>query len=243
MLNLLFDKTEPYNNFTPEHWWALILFSLFIYAIVKWSIKGLSAKNKQSIFILLSFIPLAALLLRTIMDYSVRELSLQEDLPLHLCRVLSLVAPVIVLWGKQKPLKVFYILVLAGVTNAMITADIVYGFPHYGYFLYWIYHGSLVLLAFYGILVFRTRLNLKDGLIAFISVNVYFFFVHLLNVALEANYMYSRFKPERKSVMDLLGEWPTYLLWLEVMAFLLILIILFIFEAGIIRTKKKSIKD
>ena len=80
-------------------------------------------------------------------------------------------------------------------------------------------------MAIYGILVFKTHLSLKDGILAFVMVNVYYGLLHLLNVALDANYMYSRAKPEVASIMDVLGDWPTYIIGLEGIALLMILII------------------
>jgi hypothetical integral membrane protein (TIGR02206 family) len=229
MLNKILYNEALYHNFTLEHWIALTVFVLVTYGIIKAG-RNLSESNKTKVLILLSFIPLVALGSRIVMDWQIRGVTLQDDLPLHLCRILSFVAPVIVLYGNKRAKSILYYLALAGVTNAMITADIFYSFPHYGYFVYWIYHGTLIILALFGILVMQNQLSLREGLLTFLVINLYFLVLHFINIALDSNYMYSRGKPQTASLMDFLGPWPVYIIWLEVIALALIFIIYFLFK-------------
>ena len=95
-------------------------------------------------------------------------------------------------------------------------------------------------MAIYGIVVFKTHLSLKDGLHAFLAINIYFGLMHILNVSIESNYMYSRSKPEVDTLMDLLGEWPAYILGLELLAVLMILLIHLIMGRWIVPKKMRS---
>ena len=229
MLNKILYNEVLYQNFTGEHWIALIVFVLVTYGIIKAGSK-MSESKKSNVLILLSFIPLLALGSRIVVDWQIRGVTLQDDLPLHLCHILSFAAPLIVLYGNKRAKSILYYLALAGVTNAMITADIVYSFPHYGYFVYWIYHGTLIILALFGILVMQNQLRLREGLLTFLVINLYFLVLHFINIALDSNYMYSRGKPQTASLMDFLGPWPVYIIWLEVIALALIFIIYFLFK-------------
>lgn len=223
-MNIFFQNTIPYKNFTLEHVFALLIIGLLTCILIVRQ-KNTSYTQKRRVSIVLAFVPLMALIIRTIIDASIRPLTLQDDLPLHLCRILSLIAPIVILYGNRKAHKILYYLVLAGTLNAMITADIEFGFPHYGYFFYWIYHGILVVLALYNLVIFKIHLSLKDGLHAFLIVNAYFVALHTINILIGANYMYSRYKPAVASIMDYLGDWPIYLFWLEILAILMILLI------------------
>ena len=224
-MEYLLYASEPYRNFTPEHWITLILLTFVYLAVIRRAICCLQENDQFRLWKVLSLVPLLSLVLRTLVDASLRPLSWQEDLPLHLCRILSLAAPLVAWSMNQKAIRIFSYLVLAGVVNAMITADIEFGFPHYGFILYWFYHASLVLMVLFGLFVFRIRPGLRDGWQAFLVVNAYFILLHLFNIGIDANYMYSRYKPDTASVMDFLGSWPEYLFWLEWIALGLIGII------------------
>lgn len=229
VLDKILYTNDLYRNFTWEHWIALFVFVLSTYLLVKFG-KSLPENKKVKVLKGLSFVPLFMLGTKMILDWQLNGITLQDDLPLHLCRILSFIAPLIIWFGNKRAKKILYYLALAGVTNAMITADIVYSFPHYGYFVYWIYHGTLIIIALYGILVMNCKLSLKDGLITFLTINLYFLILHFINIALDSNYMYSRGKPATASLMDFLGPWPVYIIWLEVIALALIFIIYIIFR-------------
>jgi hypothetical integral membrane protein (TIGR02206 family) len=47
-------------------------------------------------------------------------------------------------------------------------------------------------------------------------VNVYAGCIYLLNKRIGSNYLYIMKKPENASLLDFLGAWPWYLLWMEV---------------------------
>jgi hypothetical integral membrane protein (TIGR02206 family) len=228
-LNKILYHKDLYQNYTLEHWMALLLFFLITYWIIR-SGKSYAEDKKRRVIVFLSFIPLIMLALRTLLDWQTKGVTLQDDLPLHLCRILAFIAPLVILYANKRVKSILYYLVLAGVSNAMVTADITYSFPHYGYFIYWIYHGALLLLALFGILVMKSHMTFRAGVAAFISINVYFVVLHFINIALDSNYMYSRAKPGTASLMDYLGPWPLYILWLEVIAFGLIIVIYFIFK-------------
>jgi|GEM_PF-518181 hypothetical integral membrane protein (TIGR02206 family) len=228
-MNKFLHHHIEYKNFTIEHAVALLFFTIVIYALVVISKRYFTESQKRNTAIILSFIPVAAMLFRMTIDYNLKGLNLSDDLPLHLCRILTIAAPIIVLLNHEKSLKIFCYLVLAGVVNALITADIEYGFPYYGYFMYFLYHGFLVVLVFYEILIRKIHLGIRDGLQSFLTINVYFIILHLINIVLDSNYMYTRAKPSVASIMDVLGAWPYYILWIELIAFLLIFIIHLVF--------------
>jgi hypothetical integral membrane protein (TIGR02206 family) len=213
-----------YENFSAQHYFALLLFLGILLWLINMS-KRISDLQNKNTFTILAWIPFFALILRMVLDHFHRGLNVQDDLPLHLCRMLALISPMVAWFNKEGFTQIFIYIALAGTINAMITADPGYGFPHYEYFIYWVYHGGIVLVALFAWIVLKVKLTPRSGLLSLIIINVYFALVHWVNVLLSSNYMYSRHKPQVSTLMDHLGEWPFYILWLEGIALVLVTMI------------------
>ncbi len=155
-----------------------------------------------------------------------------NDLPLSLCDIVFLLC----IWAFVSPRESIVILAtywgLAGTLQAMITPDLAYGFPDKEYFTFFIGHSVIVIGVFF--LVGKTRYrDLTRGrgvATAFTGLLAYTFCVGGLNALLGWNYGYLCRKPTSASVLDLLGEWPTY-----VLAGLVFALILFFLLAGLLR--------
>lgn len=107
---------------------------------------------------------------------------------------------------------ILYFWVLAGTSQALLTPDLKFGFPHYESIFYWQIHGGLVLVILYAVLVYGMKPSWQDCKNAFYAGVVYLISVHLINIALGSNYAYTMHKPPGGSILDLMGPWPWYLL-------------------------------
>lgn len=117
------------------------------------------------------------------------------------------------MWNKNKTLfGILYFWVLAGTSQALLTPDLAYGFPHYESIFYWQIHGGLVLVILYAVFVYGMRPNLKDFKNAFIASLIYLVVIHGINILLGSNYAYTMHKPPGASMLDVMGPWPWYLL-------------------------------
>ena len=137
------------------------------------------------------------------------------DLPLFLC---SFMALFIFIFTNNRKYLIFEILlfwIIAGTSQAVITPDVSVGFPSFSYFRYWIAHLGLIVIIFYAIFVFKMRPTWKSMFKSFLALQVYMLAVFGFNYALGGNYSYLNKKPNSASVLDYLGEWPTYLLVVE----------------------------
>ena len=163
-----------------------------------------------------------------------------NDLPLSLCDIVFLLC----IWAFVAPREIVVILAtywgLAGTLQAMITPDLAYGFPDKEYFTFFIGHSVIVVGVFF--LVGKTRYqNLARGrgvLKAFSGLLVYTLCVGGLNAILGWNYGYLCRKPNSSSVLDLLGDWPAY-----VLAGLAFALILFFLTAGLLKVLWKLSKS
>lgn len=66
---------------------------------------------------------------------------------------------------------------------------------------------------------------MQDFLNAIIYAQVYLVGVHMLNQVMGSNYGYTMGKPPGPSVLDLMGPWPWYLLWGEILMIILYLLL------------------
>lgn len=147
----------------------------------------------------------------------------RSDLPINFCNLAGLLVPALMWKPRQKVHEVLYYLVLAGTLQAILTPDLEEGFPHFGYFAYWIVHSGLVV---YVILVTAT-LRLVPSAMGMLKtlgwLNLYAFATVLFNLAFGTNYMYMMHKPPTPTLLDVFGPWPWYILVCEAAALVLFL--------------------
>ncbi|HEX5625243.1 MAG TPA: TIGR02206 family membrane protein [Saprospiraceae bacterium] len=136
---------------------------------------------------------------------------LREDLPFHLCNILTLLFPIALYYRLRWFFGILYFWVLAGTLQAVITPDLKEPFPHFIYFRYWLVHCGLVSLIFYGIHALRWKVHLRDIKYAIIGANVYLVFSLLVNWWTGGNYFFTMRKPDAESMLDYLGPWPWYM--------------------------------
>ena len=58
-----------------------------------------------------------------------------------------------------------------------------------------------------------------------IWMNIYVVIVYFINIAIDSNYLMINYKPNMPSILDLLPEWPTYILYMEIMGVITILLL------------------
>ncbi len=136
----------------------------------------------------------------------------ESSLPLHLCDAAVFVSVVALLTQRQVPYELAYFWGLGGSSQALVTPGITASFPSYEFFRYFCSHGGIIVVVAY--LTFGRRMRPRPGSVArTIAISaVYMVVVGVVNKWLSANYMFICRKPETASVIDVLGNWPWYLL-------------------------------
>jgi hypothetical integral membrane protein (TIGR02206 family) len=165
-------------------------------------------------------------------NYSVGRWTIQTMLPLHLCSVLVWVGALMLVTKNYRIYEFMYFMGIAGAIQALATPDLGnYGFPHFRFFQTFISHGLIVTSAIYMTVVEGFRPTLKSIPRVVIWMNVYALIVFFINNAIGSNYLMINHKPELPSLLDLLPEWPIYILYMELIGFLSILLLYFPFAA------------
>ena len=217
MDHLFFSFDIPFQSFSTDHWWALCAFFVFLSLVIK--IHGSLSKAQnlwlaRSIGIFLS----ATVLLFSWIHWANGLFNYRVDLPLSICNLFALLAPLLFWQPNFKRFEVIYFLVICGTFQAMLTPDLYAGFPSYGFFKYWIVHGGLVILVIHHLLAFDLVPRAKGMLITFVWLNAYLVLLTPLNLWLGSNYFYLMDKPINPSILDYFGPWPFYIVICEIVA-------------------------
>ncbi len=213
--------------FSFEHL-APIFFFLLLGAIsIYIANRHLNDKGQRILGASIGAIALLGVLLRATYLMSVGEFSIEEELPIHLCRILAIAAPFALYSRNKKVLGVLYFAIYAGTLNANLTPDVDAAYPELKYFAYWMMHSVLLVVPWYAISVYKFKINWKDFVNAFYFLNLYFVGITLINWLLGSNYFYTCYKPVSGSLLDHFGEWPMYVIVTYLLGLLLMFILYF----------------
>lgn len=158
-------------------------------------------------------------------EVAVGEFDMRKDLPLNICYSAAFLLPVLMWKPTLRMHEVLYFTVLAGTVQAVLTPDLVHGFPHYGFFRYWVAHSGLVAYVIYVTWSLKLFPDIRGLFRAFGWLNLYVAVMFVLNLLIGSNYMFVMRKPETPSLLDLFGPWPWYILVCEFVALVIFLIV------------------
>lgn len=145
-------------------------------------------------------------------------LSIKMDLPMHLCDWAMIVIAVTLIKKNQYSFELAYFWGLGGTLQALITPDITEDFPAVSFILFFLSHSLVIVSILYFTLGLKMRPYPVSIIRVFIWSQVYFVVAFGVNLLLDANYGYLMHKPPNPTLIDYLGEWPYYLISLELVA-------------------------
>lgn len=142
--------------------------------------------------------------------------TVQSMLPLQICSLMVWVSSIMLVTRSFKIYEFAYFLGIGGGLQALATPDLgIYGFPHFRFFQTLLSHGLIVTAPIYMTLVEGFRPTWKSMLKVALWTNVYALAIYFVNNALGSNYLMLNAKPDVPSLLDLLPEWPWYILWMQ----------------------------
>lgn len=161
------------------------------------------------------------------------EYTIQKDLPLYLCSLLAIILPVFTMYRKFWMFEILVFWIIAGTLQAVITPDIAAGFPTFDYMRYWVVHLGLLLVISYAIVVYKMIPNFRSVFKSFFALQLYVLAIVFINYLLNANYFYLNQKPQSASLLNYLGEWPVYVIVVQLILvpyFLLIYLPFYVYK-------------
>ncbi|MEF3274684.1 MAG: TIGR02206 family membrane protein [Chloroflexus sp.] len=152
--------------------------------------------------------------------------SIQYMLPLHLCTLFTWLSVAMLLTRSYRIFEFAYFMGIGGALQALLTPDIgIYGFPHFRAFQSFISHGGIVLAALTMIALEGYRPTWGSVGRVIVGANLLMAVVGVINWVLDSNYLFLARKPYTPSLLDLLGPWPIYIIWMEVIGIVTILLL------------------
>ena len=204
---------------------ALVLLNLFLI-----SFRNASDGTKGTLRWLLALILIVNEVAWHYWNYIYGKWTIQTMLPLHLCSLLVWTGAYMLMTRNYRVYEFMYFMGIAGAIQALATPGIgIYGFPHFVFFQYFLSHGLIITSAIYMTVVEGFRPTLKSILRVVVWMNVYALLIYFVNLAIGSNYLMINEKPPPRTLLDLLPEWPVYILCMELIGFLSILLLYFPF--------------
>ena len=150
--------------------------------------------------------------------------SVKESIPIHLCNISYIMSCLLLLFKKQFYFEwVLYFGVASGI-NAILTPELTHGSDFWKYSYFYISHALLVILPFIMIKKYNFFPRKNSWFKFFCLINLIAPFIYIINNLLQSNYMYLNSKPQAENPF-LIGDWPWYILGLELVVFVFLLII------------------
>ncbi len=212
------NDTTPFHQWSFSHFMALGVSLLTILLLPWYSKNYLSPKQQQNVGSFIGISITLSLLIWNLLNYLSGTYSLQEDLPLQLCRFSNLTIFLVMVYRKQWWFELLYFWALGGMLQASITPDLQENYPHFLYFRYWVGHTGMILAIVYACVVYGMRPQVKHIWKAMVGINVFLVVAAIVNYMLDANYFWICGKPPSASILDYLGPWPYYVFFAEFVA-------------------------
>lgn len=212
---------EPFILFGKAHLitvFVMIIISVLLLVMCKKSPRF--AKNFK-IYLLVSLI--VQDLLYRLWGGFYQGVDLTVALTLHLSSMSVILAIVLLYKYKQIWFDLLFYWGLLAVPQAIITPGISsYGFPHLRFFHILSIHMTVMVVVFYFLIIEKrkpSKISLKRSLII---THLYGGFVFCVNMVFGTNYMFIGRKSSASSIINFLGPWPIYIVYLDI-----ILIVMF----------------
>ncbi|WP_242205549.1 YwaF family protein [Aestuariivivens insulae] len=199
-----------------EHVIPIIIATLFAVFFIRYAKNKLDTpKQEKYIHYFACLISLTVLAFH-LYYYFFGEYNIVTDLPLYLCSLMALLIPFFTYYKKYWMFEILVFWAIGGFTQGVITPDIAIGFPSFDYFRFWAVHLGVLIIVFYAIFVFNMRPKLASVFKSYFTLQGYVFIVILINYALRANYFYLIEKPKTATILDYFGEWPYYVIVVQI---------------------------
>ncbi|MDP3852066.1 MAG: TIGR02206 family membrane protein [Luteolibacter sp.] len=217
----------PFQPFSREHLVTVTIGAMAVAALILAGKRG--GNGRLLATALLAFLNLSAYPLNQAAWLSLgKPLALENILPLHLCDIAAMTAGFALITKRPILCALTYFWGLAATFQALLTPAIGIGFPAWPFITFFIQHFAIVAAALYLPLVegWRPKTPLwKSPLEVYGWSIAYLVFALSINFLLDTNFGFATRPPDNPSLIDHLGPWPWYLLWMQLIAILVFLLL------------------
>lgn len=209
---------EPYYPFvrwSTEHIYALVI-TIVIAALLLFFGSKCKEKARHCICRLLACV----VALQFISEFAWRAVSdaygsWEYNLPLHFCSFMSIFAFIALWWRWRPACTLVYFGVLVGSIQGLITPAMANGYPSMAFFVFFIAHGLLLIVALAIPVLIGWRARGYDDVMTLLLMDTYVLCIIPVNLWLNTNYGYTQGIPVEGTLLDYLGTAPWYYLWAQ----------------------------
>ncbi len=140
----------------------------------------------------------------------------QIALPMHLCNWAAISAAIALLSQRPLAIELCWFWGLGGTLQGLLTPALTYPFPHPYWFTFFLLHGGIVIAAVQVVIGRNNPPKRASWLRALIATEIYFACALMVNTLLGTNFGFLAEKPSQPSLLDYFGDWPMYLIGLQI---------------------------
>mgnify|MGYP006169471657 FL=1 len=205
-------------------WWKGLLSSFFSVVLLLFLLRKQSLKIKEIFQKALAFAFILVYLITLITTLRNGTWNIQDHLPLHLCRISFIICFITLLSKTQWMYEWCLFLAIPAGFHSLLTPELTNGTSNWFFFDYYFVHAGMLLAPLYLTLIMKMRPRKRAWLHTFYRLQIPVVFIFPLNFIINSNYMYLKAKPIVENPL-LIGQWPYYILVLELVTLLHIYII------------------
>jgi hypothetical integral membrane protein (TIGR02206 family) len=161
-------------------------------------------------------------------------------LPLDLCSILLIITVLLLFTKKKFYYELLFFAALLGPTQALLVPSLLYDFPHFRFFHFFYTHLIFIWVSLYFTWVKGYRPTFWSVIKLFVFLNLLLPLIIYINKLVGANYMFLSHKPIHKSLLDVLGPYPWYILSMEGLLITLSLIVWWIFRERVLKSRSNQ---
>ncbi len=150
--------------------------------------------------------------------------TIESSLPLHLCGLSAILSGIVMFWRNQTAYELLFYWGIPGALHSILTPEFTSGTGGLRFVEYYISHGGIILSALYLTFILGMRPRQSSWFKIFLYSQMLLPIIGFINWILNANYMYLCIKPIVNNPF-LVGDWPWYLLSIELAGLLHFIII------------------
>ena len=205
-------------------WWKGIVTCFIVISLIILLLKNKSIEFKEKTNKYFAYFAILVYLTTNVYTIIIGDWTVQDFLPLHLCNISYFICILVLLNKKKWMYEWTLLLALPSALNAIMTPELIWGSSKWHIFEYYFMHGSLILVPLYLMFVMNYKLRILSWWSTFLRAQILVVIVFLLNLILGTNYMFLLSKPLVNNPL-ILGDWPFYILFVQLIGFLHIVVI------------------
>ena len=203
---------------------------LTIIGVITFAAKIKDHNQKVKLGFLIGFILLTrAIITHPYQIFWIERWTLTDSLPLHLCGISSILSSLLLFRFNQFLYEFLILLSIPGAIQALLTPEFTLGIDNFFLIEYFISHAGIILSGLYLTFVLGNKPRLGAWKDVIIRSQLLIVAVHLINILLGSNYIYTRIKPIVDNPL-IIGDWPYYYIGFEILAVANIILFYYIFR-------------